>query len=89
MSRMRSARRKRGECEGEWRCDNAASIVQTRVRKAATGWTMRIDGSEERALLGSVKSESLSCVLKSSFQLVSIGLFQDHYELEVTFCRQR
>lgn len=80
MSRMRSARRKRGECEGEWRCDNAASMVQTRVKKAATGWTIRIDGSEERALLGSVKSESLSCVLKSNSRLVSIGLFLGHSE---------
>jgi hypothetical protein len=54
--RMRSARRKRGECDGAWKWAAAARQRQTRVRKAATGWTMRIDDSDLRALEGRLKS---------------------------------
>lgn len=55
-SKISRARRKRGECEGPWKCAEAARQRQTRVRKAATGCTIRIDESDLRALEGRLKS---------------------------------
>ena len=55
--KMVRARRKRGECEGECRWDTAAIMKQINVRRAAIGWTTRIEERSVRALEGSVKSE--------------------------------
>lgn len=55
-SRISKARRKRGECDGLWKWAAAARQRQTRVRKAATGCTIRIDESDLRALDGRLKS---------------------------------
>ena len=45
-----------------------------RVNKAAIGWTMRMDGSEERAPLGREKSELSLASLKRVFPSVRIEI---------------
>lgn len=62
--KMRSARRKRGECAGEWKWAATASPKQISVIRAATGCTIRIEDSAWRELAGSEKSE-LGASLKS------------------------
>jgi hypothetical protein len=49
MNRMR---RYLDECAGPWKCAAPAMTKMTNVRKAATGWTIRIDDSDSRTLAG-------------------------------------
>lgn len=46
-------------------------MVQTRVKKAATGCTINIDGREDRALSGSVNAAFSKRVLRSSVKVLA------------------
>lgn len=70
--RISSQRRYRGECAAAWKCDAAARMVQMRVMKAATGWTMRIAESECLVGEGSVKLPSSFCPYRLSCNAISL-----------------
>lgn len=55
-NKIRSANKKRGEWEGAWKWAAIARQRQMRVRKAATGWMMRIADSDFRVPEGRLKS---------------------------------
>lgn len=57
IERTRMAIKNLGECEGEWKCAATDIPNMISVKSAAIGWTIRIEESEERAPLGSEKSE--------------------------------
>src|ERR1700709_1267488 len=64
MLRINIPKRYRGECEGEWKCADAASISMTSVKKAAMGCMIRI---AERVVLVEVgRSKLLSWSLLMS-----------------------
>ena len=56
--RMKIPRRYRGECEGEWKCAEAARISMTSVKSAAIGCTMRIAERVVLVLVGRSKVAS-------------------------------
>jgi hypothetical protein len=62
---MRRASRKRGECDGPWKCAAAARQRQTRVRNAATGWTTKMEDSDFRVLEGRLKSPPVLSILSA------------------------
>lgn len=64
-SRIKRASKKRGECDGPWKCAAPARQRQTRVRKAATGWTIRMDESDFRVLEGRLKSPPVLSILSA------------------------
>lgn len=64
--RIRTPRRYRGEWEGEWKWAATERPKQTKVRKAAMGWTMRREVKERRMLEGRLKSLSLPDFPKTS-----------------------
>ena len=43
MVRMSSERRKRGECEGRWKCAAIARPRHTSTKNAAIGWTIKME----------------------------------------------
>lgn len=57
MLNINIPRRYRGECEGAWKCAEAASTNMTSVKRAAIGWTMRM---AERVVLVEVGRSKLS-----------------------------
>ena len=57
--RMSKARRYRGELEGAWKCAATAKPKQTRTKKVAIGWTMRMEERECRVDHGNEKSLSV------------------------------
>jgi hypothetical protein len=55
-NKMSSVNRKRGEWEGAWKWAAIARQRQMRVRRAATGWMIRIEDSDFRGPEGRLKS---------------------------------
>jgi len=64
MLKMKIPSRNRGECEALCVCADPARTSITRVKKAATGWTMRIYESVDLTLMGRSKL-ALSMLLAS------------------------
>jgi hypothetical protein len=69
--RIRRASRKRGECDGPWKCAAPARQRQTRVRNAAIGWTIRMDESDFRVLEGRLKSPPVLSILSAGIRLAT------------------
>jgi hypothetical protein len=74
MLSMKMPRRYRGECEGEWKCAAAARPNITSVKRAATGWMMRM---AERLVLVPVGRSKLEfwAVLMSGDVLSALYLY--------------
>lgn len=63
MLKMKIPRRYRGECEGAWKCADAARMSMTKVKRAAMGCTIRMAESVVLVALGRSKvavSESVN-----------------------------
>ena len=67
IERISTARRYRGEWDGECRCATAERMKHIKVKRAATGCTIRIEESDDRVLGESEKSAfSLDRALESA-----------------------